>query len=478
MMSRRLGTLALITSIERRPVSRSKTRKPAQPGLQTRSQEAEQQVLEQRDRALMLVRSAGQFTWVATPRRTLRDPAQWCEFTGQSLDAARGRGWLTAVHPRDRASVLHADRQALVGTECLEVECRIRRRDGVYRNVLMRAVPVMDANGDLREWAGACMDVTERTSLHSRSLRPAEQMRDLASQLATALETATGGQLSHETSADVRLIALLRERAQLTREREQARGDALALAAANQRMDEFLAVAAHDLKSPMTSSKGYVQLATRRLRQLAADLNLRTDRSLIEDIRRSLERADQSLGRLNRLADRLLDFGRIRSGRLHLSPYPADLIAIVREVVEDHQHATPDRAIHLVMPPGQAVPIFADADRIGQVVMNFLTNGLRYSAGDRPVTVTVSRDEEQHVARVSVRDEGRGIPLSKQKMIWRRFEQARLAEEQAERESGLGLGLYIAKSIVEGHRGQIGVESRVGHGATFWFTLPLAVARS
>jgi PAS domain S-box-containing protein len=443
--------------------------------LQARLHEAERQLREQHDRALVLLRSMGQFTFAATAEGMLHEPDLWCEFTGQSLDAAQGQGWLRAIHPDDRAGVLRRDPQTTAGRGYLEAECRIRRHDGIYRTCMLYAIPEMDANGKLREWLVVCTDITERTHIRPWAHRPIELARALASQLASALEAMTGSQLSQEASTDIKLIALLRERAQLAHEHEKARIEALALSAANQRMDEFLAVAVHDLRSPITSSKGYVQLAMRRIGELASTSGEHDDHPLIAAVRHSLERADQSLNHLNRLSDRLLDVGRIKSRNLQLSPQSADLIEIVREVVEDLQQTMPEHAIQLAIPTARRIPVFVDADRIGQVVTNFLTNAHRYAPSDWPITVTV--EEERGVARVSVHDEGRGIPASQQKVIWRRFEQAQLKEQQSDQTSGLGLGLYIAKSIVEGHHGRIGVTSRLGHGATFWFTLPVAAAQ-
>lgn len=118
------------------------------------------------------------------------------------------------------------------------------------------------------------------------------------------------------------------------------------------------------------------------------------------------------------------------------------------------------------------MPVTGDAQRLGQVVTNYVTNALKYSPADRPVTVGLDVEEGQ--ARVWVRDEGPGLPAEEQERIWDRFHQARGIEVQSGSGVGLGLGLYICRSIIEQHQGHVGVQSTSGAGSTFWFTVPLA----
>ena len=116
------------------------------------------------------------------------------------------------------------------------------------------------------------------------------------------------------------------------------------------------------------------------------------------------------------------------------------------------------------------------AARIGQVVANYLTNALKYSSVDKPVTVSL--EMEGPVARVSVQDEGPGLPPVEQERIWERFHRVRGVEVQTGSGIGLGLGLYISKTIITWHGGRVGVDSTPGQGSTFWFTLPLAQQQS
>ncbi len=129
----------------------------------------------------------------------------------------------------------------------------------------------------------------------------------------------------------------------------------------------------------------------------------------------------------------------------------------------------PERHIILHVPEG---PVFvsADAERIGQVVTNYLTNALKYSREDRPVEVGV--EEEWQQGRVWVHDQGPGIPPEAQESLWERFQRVPGIEVQSGSGIGLGLGLYISKTIIEHHQGQVGVQSSRGQGSTFWFALP------
>ncbi|MBF6591015.1 MAG: ATP-binding protein, partial [Ktedonobacterales bacterium] len=126
--------------------------------------------------------------------------------------------------------------------------------------------------------------------------------------------------------------------------------------------------------------------------------------------------------------------------------------------------------------PATPVPVVVDADRIGQVVTNYLTNALKYSDADRPVSVSLERVGP--LARVRVRDEGPGLSAEQCARLWERGYRAPGIEVRSGTGVGLGLGLYISRAIIERHGGQVGVESAPGHGSTFWLTLPLTARAS
>ncbi|HEX9413001.1 MAG TPA: HAMP domain-containing sensor histidine kinase, partial [Ktedonobacterales bacterium] len=181
---------------------------------------------------------------------------------------------------------------------------------------------------------------------------------------------------------------------------------------------------------------------------------------------------EPSLRRLGRLVDDVLDESRIQSGRLEFRMVSCDLSGIVRAAVEEQRQLASARTIHRELPDAQPTLVLADASRIEQVVTNYLTNALKYSREDRPVAVRLQVDGE--TARVSVRDEGVGVPLAEQAHVWERFHPIEGIAVQSGSGVSVGIGLYISKSIIERHQGQVGVRSAPGQGSTFWFTQPLA----
>jgi PAS domain S-box-containing protein len=287
------------------------------------------------------------------------------------------------------------------------------------------------------------------------------------------LLTLDQGGMAHDYTPDeialagavARLTALVVERERLLRERADARANELSLREINRRMDEFLAIASHELKTPITTIKANVQLSMRRISRAE------TDEELLDKLMELLTRAEAQITRLNRLVDDLLDVSRIQTGKLELHLEPTDLVAIVREAVQEQRQIVSTRIIHLELPLETTLPIVADIDRIGQVVANYLTNALKYSAEDRPVTVQLR--VEGPTARVLVHDEGPGLPPGAETQIWERFHQLSEVKVQSGSSVGLGLGLHISRTIIERHQGQVGVQSIPGQGATFWFTLPL-----
>jgi PAS domain S-box-containing protein len=268
--------------------------------------------------------------------------------------------------------------------------------------------------------------------------------------------------------AVARLGALVLERERLLRERAQAQANELALRETQAQMETFLGIAGHELKNPLTSIKLSLQLTERHIHRAARQESgaARNPALFLEQV----VRAGNQANRLERLVNELLDASRVQAGKLDFHLEPTDLAAIVGEAVEEQRQANPDRALTLHLPPDRAVPVVADADRIGQVVTNYLTNALKYSPADCPVAVGLDVEKEQ--TRVWVRDEGPGLPPEEQERIWERFHRARGIEVQSGTGVGLGLGLHICRTIIERHHGQVGVESAPGQGSTFWFTLP------
>jgi PAS domain S-box-containing protein len=270
-------------------------------------------------------------------------------------------------------------------------------------------------------------------------------------------------------------------RRRLEREREETHAHELALRELNERKDEFLSVVSHELRTPLASLQGYIHLLTRRLDALRFEEGGAIPADLARNVaqaRTALAYSEESVQRLTRLADDLADDARIRDGRLSLRRQLCDLGAIVRAAVDGQRAQEPDRVIRMESPgplASRPAPVLADAERIGQVVSNYLTNALKYSKAEQPVTVRLEMDGgvQGALARVAVRDEGLGLPPCDQAFVWERFSHIEGVSVQSGSGVSLGLGLYISKAIVEAHGGCVGMESIVGRGSTFWFTLPL-----
>ena len=268
--------------------------------------------------------------------------------------------------------------------------------------------------------------------------------------------------------AVAQLLALVFERERLLRQQAEAQATELALRAANQHMEEFLGMVSHELKTPLTSIKGNTQLAVRQLRNSL---------QAFERVFGLYDAAEQQTRRLNRLVDDLLDVSRAQAGHLELILDRCDLRMLVHEVLQEQQRVWSGRIINLSMDEEESLPLEADADRVMQVIANYLTNALKYSEPERPVFVQAQREGQD--AYLAVRDEGPGLPVEEQASIWERFHRVPGVEVRSSSHSsqaGLGLGLYISRTIIEGHGGTVGVQSQPGEGSTFWFRLPLAPA--
>jgi PAS domain S-box-containing protein len=302
--------------------------------------------------------------------------------------------------------------------------------------------------------------------------------------------TVGGGPLRDQDGNLIGTVSVIHDqtaRMQLEREREVARAQELATREVSKRMEVFLATAAHDVRTPLSAVTGYIALAQSRLGRLAPVAREENPilAQQIEAIRVPLEEAGQGAERLSRLVAILFDTAALSTGTLELRRTPCDLAELVRGQVEGQRVAAPQRTIHLHRPAGeQPLLVEADATRVGQVIANYVTNALKYSEADQPVEVTVdvcweaggeAAEKGNAAARVAVRDRGPGLPEAELARVWEPFHRAPGVTACSEAVgSSLGLGLHICKAIVEAHGGQVGVESEVGRGSTFWCMLPLA----
>lgn len=244
------------------------------------------------------------------------------------------------------------------------------------------------------------------------------------------------------------------ERVELLRREHQAR---LAAESATQIRDDFLSVAAHELKTPVTSIRATAQIVIRKLRKsLTEEPRWLTD---------SLNVIDQQSERLARLIDQLLDVSRLDQAKRPDELAATDLMEMARKLVAAF---SPRSLKHkLVLSGDDQLMAVVDPVGIEQVLSNLIDNAIKYSPNGGQVNIDLRRPDREHI-RLSVRDRGIGIPPEKRSEIFARFYQAHAEDHR----SGLGLGLFISRQIVERHGGLIRVEFPTDGGTSFIVTLP------
>jgi PAS domain S-box-containing protein len=496
----------------------------------------------------------------------------WATFTGQREEDYRGWGWLSAVHPEDRSTTTRTWQEALGRGSSYQAHMRVRRKDGSYRHMQVRAVPVRETDGSIREWVGVHRDITNQVEsldrerlTHRRVTLLADAGKRLFSSLNVETTLSQVASLVVEELADACLIDLIDETGDLrpvafahrnpakereigelnkrfglqasrhlrdevirtrrtktwssppferhvgrmqTAEHEERlrafsttavaivpllfRGEALGTLAINstrpgnpfseeelalfeevaaraavalehsrlyreakkaiQLRDDFLSVASHELKTPMTALGLHLDSLGRAL-----------PRSPSMD--RRVETLRRQVSRLGSLVEGLLDVSRISSGRLTLHLESVELMTLVAEMVA-RMGPEAERAgsrIELSGPP--SLEGRWDRLRLEQVMVNLLSNAIKYGGG-RPIQVSVA--ERGKAVECVVRDQGIGIPPEALLRIFQRFERAVSDRHYG----GMGLGLYVTQQIVEAMGGTVSAQSEPGAGTALTVTLP------
>jgi len=224
---------------------------------------------------------------------------------------------------------------------------------------------------------------------------------------------------------------------------------------AEHKKDEFISIASHELKTPLTSVKGYIQLLQRSL--------TRDDKTMAQN---HLEKASIQLEKLNDLIVDLLDISKIESGKMKFNMQPFCADKMVNNAIEMLQQANPGFNITKIGETKEQV--FGDEMRLEQVVVNFITNAIKYAPGTNQVNVTINiKDGKLYLA---VKDFGIGISKEQQSRIFEKFYRV---EESSNRFNGLGIGLYICSEIIKRHGGTVGVYSVPDEGSEFYFIIPI-----
>jgi PAS domain S-box-containing protein len=343
---------------------------------------------------------------------------QWYDFTGQTPETGLGFGWLNAAHPDDRPLAEQTFITSNATRVPFRVEYRLRRADGEYRWAIDAAVPRFDAGGKYLGYIGSVIDITERKEV--------EQQREI-----------------------------------VLAESEQARRLA---DEANRAKSEFLANMSHELRTPLNAIAGYLDL-----------LDLEIHGPVNAAQHQAFDRIKRNQEVLLSLINDVLNFAKLEAGRLEIACAEVDVCEVLNQV--EPLIAPQMAAKRLAYACEECEPGLAalgDPERIQQVLINLLTNALKFTPSGGRVTVSAGRDGA--CAHIRVTDTGRGIPAEKLESIFDPFVQVdrrgSLAEES---QLGVGLGLAISRELARAMDGELTVRSEPGAGSTFTLALPRAM---
>ena len=221
-----------------------------------------------------------------------------------------------------------------------------------------------------------------------------------------------------------------------------------------QRKDDFLSIASHELKTPLTAVKASLQLLDRL-----------KDRPFAETHLKLLEQSVKSVNKMSEMVDSLLNVRRLSEGQLQIEKSWFNLYEML---LNSCSHVRAENKYSINLEGDSTLEVFADEHRIDQVVINFVNNAVKYASESKEILIRIETLED--FVKVSVTDYGKGIEQDKISSLFDRYYRA---DYSGKYYSGLGLGLYICSEIIEKHEGEIGVDSVLGEGSIFWFTLPL-----
>ena len=358
------------------------------------------------ERFRSLVTASTQIVWTNSAEGLMQGKqGGWGDFTGQSSEEYQGFGWANAIHPEESQPTIDAWNQAVAEKRKFEFEHRVHRYDGQWRDCAVHAVPILNADGTIREWVGVHTDITDRK-------RNEYRLRQLADELA-------------ENSS---------------------------------RKDEFLATLAHELRNPLAPIRNGLQLM-----KLAGG-NLAT-------MGQAREIMERQLTHMVRLIDDLMDVSRISQGKLQLYKERGSLTTILNTAVETSRPLIDQmgQQFSITLPE---LPIMVNADhiRLAQVFLNLMNNSAKYSEPGGHIQLKCECQGNEAV--VTVVDSGIGIAANHLPYVFEMFAQGNQSAMISQ--GGLGIGLTIAKRVIELHGGTIEAKSAgEGHGSEFVVRLPI-----
>ncbi|EFH84936.1 ATP-binding protein [Ktedonobacter racemifer] len=463
-----------------------------------------------------LIETIPQLVWTARPDG-LHDYTnrRWLNYTGLTFEQVRHDKWaqLQFIHPDDREGTQALVQHALDTGETYEHEDRLRNsQTGEYRWFLVRVEPSRNEAGQIVKWVGTGTDIDEQKRIEA-ALRPGQERADaLMKSKIIGIFVSEGDQIMDANDTFLRMTGYTREDLRAGRlnwlqmapleylartqqahqelatqhsltpyEKEYLCQDGSRLPVLvcgvllqdhplqvinfvldnsarkelEQRKDDFISMASHELKTPLTAVKIQTQLVRKRLEKHAQ-----------HEAATALSRVEGPVKQLERLIAELLDVSKIQAGRLEYIRERVDLDELVRGVIDTLQHTSPS---HTILVRGSVqTSLIGDRDWLRQVFTNLLSNAIKYAPDAKTVEVELSASDE--VVTIQVTDHGLGIPREQRDKIFERFYRA--ADLRQSAIPGLGMGLYIVAEIVKGHGGTITVDSEVGKGSTFTVTFP------
>ncbi|BAU10269.1 two-component hybrid sensor and regulator [Leptolyngbya sp. NIES-3755] len=381
----------------------------------TERKQAEASLRNSEARYRLLAEAIPQLVWITNAEgQNEYVNQQFCDYAGLTHEEMCGLGWLSILHPDDQERTRNCWLAAVRSGEFYEIEYRFRRADGVYRWFLGKGIPVKDEQGRIKQWFGTCTDIEPQKQIEQTRLQLLEQ--------------------------------------------EQAAREAAEQA--NRIKDEFLAVLSHELRTPMNPILGWSKL-------------LKGGKLDATKAAQALETIDRNAQLQVQLIDDLLDISRILRGKLSLNRAPVNLNPVIAAAIDTVQLAAEAKAIavQFISSPSDLI-IQGDAGRLQQVIWNLLSNAVKFTSTGGQVGIKLSQAGTN--AQIEVKDNGKGINPDFLPYVFEHFRQEDGATTR--KFGGLGLGLSIARQIVELHGGYMSVESEgEGQGATFTVHLPLTL---
>lgn len=446
----------------------------------------------------------------------------WLEFTGRTLQQEANEGWLESVHPEEVDICIETYNRCYTEQKGFYTEYRLRRHDGEYHWIADHSVPRFSHDGAFQGFISACIDIDDQKRFRekiqdsellfktiSNASPAALWMTDTEGQNVFVNDTWikwTGRSLEQQltegwvvsvleedrTAAVEKFMECHAQQKYYSTEFRFVRGDGevrwglteaypyydingkfsgyagsvtdiTELKKLEQRKDDFIKMASHELKTPITSISGYVQLLLNIYTELD-DKKLQLSKATVKS---SLTTISKQVSKLTRLISELLDLSKIESGKLELNKTEFDFGDLVEETVQDMRLTTSRHAI--IYHHDFTGTVYADKDRISQAILNLLANAIKYSPDADNIQVVVKADKK--MVTVMVQDYGIGIDKKDQLKIFDRFYRAEGKSEQTF--PGFGIGLFIASEIIHRHHGNITVESEKGRGSLFTVSLPI-----